>query len=107
MPPRLVAFGGLRRSIMRPRPIVVFLVVPLGLLLGVEGCARRLQQVQVTPDARHSIAELWQEPVDLEQRDLFHGAGGAGRAPEDTDGRSPWSRRSGYRRSDPNRTFFR
>lgn len=45
MPPRLVAFGGLRRSIMRPRPIVVFLVVPLGLLLGGEGCARRLQQV--------------------------------------------------------------
>jgi len=54
------------------------------LLLGIEGCARRLQQAQVLPGAPHSIAELWQEPVDLEQRDLFYGAGGSALAPKDT-----------------------
>ena len=31
------------------------------------------------------MAELWQEPVDLEQRDLFYGAGGARRAPDPND----------------------
>jgi hypothetical protein len=38
----------------------------------------------VLPGTAPSIAELWQEPVVLEQRDLFHGAGGAGLAPKDT-----------------------
>jgi hypothetical protein len=31
------------------------------------------------------MAELWQEPADLEQRDLFYGAGGARRAPDPND----------------------
>jgi hypothetical protein len=33
------------------------------------------------------IAELWQDPVDLPSRDLFHGPGGAGLAPPQTDGK--------------------
>jgi hypothetical protein len=82
---------------------VVFALV---LLLGVEGCARRLQQAPVLPGTPHSIAELWQEPVDLEQRDLFHGAGGSGLAPVSTDFRfvardtSGWS--PGFDVSDAN-----
>lgn len=31
--------------------------------------------------AREAIAQLWEEPVDLERRDLFNGPGGAGHAP--------------------------
>ena len=75
------------RRFGRPAPSsrrIGCLLCALGLLLGVEGCGRRLQQVQVPPGAAHSIAELWQEPVNLEQRDLFHGTGGAGLAPADT-----------------------
>ena len=63
---------------------MVCVVFALGLVIGLGGCARRLQQAQVLPGATHSIAELWQEPIDLEQRDLFYGAGGAGLAPGET-----------------------
>lgn len=42
------------------------------------------QQTISTPDAE--IAELWQEPTDLMQRDLFHGPGGAALAPPQTGG---------------------
>ncbi|HYE88528.1 MAG TPA: hypothetical protein VEA16_19335 [Vicinamibacterales bacterium] len=41
------------------------------------------QQLQ-TPNAE--IAELWQEPVDLLERDLFHGPGGPSLAPPPLDG---------------------
>ena len=34
----------------------------------------------------HEIAELWQDPVDLLDRDLFHGPGGSALAPPSTDG---------------------
>lgn len=34
----------------------------------------------------HELAELWQEPTDLQQRDLFLGPGGAALAPHPTDG---------------------
>src|SRR5688500_4930717 len=60
------------------------LVFALGLVLVIGSCGRRLQQVQVIPGPPPGIAELWQEPVDLEQRDLFHGAGGSRLAPRDT-----------------------
>jgi hypothetical protein len=69
-------------AIASSRPLLC-LVVALGLVLGGGGCGRRLQNTQVTPGPAPSIAELWQEPVDLEQRDVFHGAGGAGLAPKD------------------------
>src|SRR5262245_50239967 len=42
------------------------------------------QQNLKTPDAE--VAELWQEPVDLLQRDLFTGPGGAELAPPPTGG---------------------
>jgi hypothetical protein len=57
-----------------------------------------LQQVQLAGEPVADIAELWQMPADLEQRDLLHGAGGESlepRAPaftfvaEDTGGWSP------------------
>ena len=83
MLPTPVAFRGLTHAVPPSWPIVCF-VVALGLVLGIGGCARRLQQAQVLPGPAASIAELWQEPVDLEQRDLFLGAGGAGLAPTDT-----------------------
>jgi hypothetical protein len=38
-------------------------------------------RVQPQPGATADIAELWQEPVDLLQRDLFYGPGGAALAP--------------------------
>jgi hypothetical protein len=41
-------------------------------------------QQRSTRDA--DIAELWQDPVDLPSRDLFHGPGGAELAPPPTDG---------------------
>src|SRR5215203_5363265 len=79
------------------RLIGCLLVLP-GLLLAAEGCGRRLQQTHMVPGTPPRIAELWQEPVDFEQRDLFYGAGGAKVAPvgrrfefvaRDTSGRSP------------------
>lgn len=42
----------------------------------------RAQPQQTAPD----IAELWQEPADLLQRDLFNGPGGAALAPPQTNG---------------------
>ena len=83
MLPTLVPLRGLAPAIPAPRSIVC-LIFAVGLVLGVGGCARRLQRAQVLPGPAPSIAELWQEPADLEQRDLFHGAGGAGLAPKDT-----------------------
>ncbi len=43
------------------------------------GCARE-QPPRVAPD----MAELWEAPADLEQRDLFYGPGGAALAPDST-----------------------
>ena len=82
MPSALVTFRG-RAPEGRATGCIVCLAL-VGLLLSVSSCARRLQQVQVLPGPTPTIAELWQEPVDLEQRDLFHGAGAAGLAPKDT-----------------------
>ena len=55
--------------------------------------------VRTTLEPSTDIAQLWEEPVDLEQRDLFHGVGGASLAPsphtrfefiaEDRSGYSP------------------
>jgi hypothetical protein len=54
------------------------------LLLGtIAACSRTLQKMEVTAGQPAGIAELWQEPADLADRDLFHGAGGAAAAPAD------------------------
>jgi hypothetical protein len=73
-------------------------LVILAILLTVGACSRPLQRVQVVQGQPPSISELWQEPVALEQRDLFYGAGGPELAPvgntfqfvaRDTNGWSP------------------
>lgn len=53
-----------------------------GLSLLAAGCALNTRPT-LSPE---KMAELWQEPADLERRDLFHGTGGSGRAPDPTDG---------------------
>ena len=53
------------------------------LLVAVTACSRSLQQVQLADGERPSIAELWQEPEDLTQRDLVNGPGGQALAPGD------------------------
>lgn len=52
-----------------------------GLALVSAGCALNTRPT-VSPEV---MAELWQEPADLERRDLFYGSGGAGRAPNPDD----------------------
>ena len=44
-------------------------------LLSIHGCARTLRHVESQP-TKSAISELWQEPLHLASRDLFHGAGG-------------------------------
>jgi hypothetical protein len=53
----------------------------LALVVAVSGCSKSLRTTQLVPGAPASEAELWQEPTDLAQRDLFHGPGGAAGAP--------------------------
>ena len=59
------------------RPLIVG-----GLCLLSSGCALN-HRPTLTPE---TMAELWQEPTDLERRDLFYGAGGARRAPVPNEG---------------------
>jgi hypothetical protein len=57
----------------------------LAVVIALVACAHQPQaEPQKTPDAE--IGELWQEPVDLLQRDLFAGPGGAALAPPATGG---------------------
>jgi hypothetical protein len=81
-----------------PWSLSAHFVLVIGIALGTEACARRLQQAQVSRGRPAVIAELWQQPQNLEQRDLFHGAGGPQRLPrgttysfvaQDTSGFSP------------------
>ena len=64
---------------LRPRPTLVLGVVAA---LAVATCARQVRNVQLTPGAPATIAELWQAPA--EPRDLFHGPGGKELLPRDT-----------------------
>jgi hypothetical protein len=63
-------------------------LIPIRLLvfiLAIAACTHsQAQQNLQTPDAE--IAEMWQEPVDLLQRDLFLGPGGPELAPPQTGG---------------------
>lgn len=55
----------------------------LVVVLETTGCARGLRRVQAAPGPPAGIGELWQEPPELGQRDLFHGPGGPRLAPRD------------------------
>ncbi len=54
-------------------------VMPLVIAVG---CARAIRQVTLA-GARPTVAELWQQPADITQRDLFNGPGGLEAAPRD------------------------
>ena len=57
----------------------------LVVILALVACTHSQAQQNIrTPDAE--IAELWQEPADLLQRDLFAGPGGSAMAPPQTGG---------------------
>jgi hypothetical protein len=81
----LVVFSHIGSSPNRPAFNGVAVIgLALGVLIAAEGCGRRLQQVQVVAGAPPPLAELWQEPLNATQRDLFHGPGGAELVPRET-----------------------
>jgi hypothetical protein len=74
------------------------LTVVACLLVFADACSKRVVQVQPAGEPPAHLSELWQDPVDLEARDLLHGAGGEDLEPrdrvftfvaEDTTGWSP------------------
>jgi hypothetical protein len=65
------------------RPTVCRLTL-LSLLIVTAACSRALQQVQIVEGKPAGAGELWQQPADMPQRDLFHGAGGREKAPRDS-----------------------
>lgn len=68
---------------MRTQRVSTYLgiVTMVTALLSVEACARIVRAPQ-QPAPPEALAELWQEPADLETRDLFHGPGGADLVPQ-------------------------
>jgi hypothetical protein len=77
---------------------VAVLVCTLGFAVHLGACGRITREVRVVPGDRPSHAnELWQEPSNIERRDLFHGAGGSKLVPRDATftfvarDRSGWS----------------
>ena len=60
------------------------LIIAAVVLAVVSGCSKSLRTTVPTPGAPPMEAELWQEPTDLAQRDLFHGPGGAAGMPPGT-----------------------
>lgn len=68
-------------------------------LLAAIACAPALRSTATAPTSPDRMAELWQEPVDLETRDLFHGPGGPSFAPPaDASWRYMSSDTTGYSR---------
>ena len=54
----------------------------LAIALATAGCLRPTPRTTAENPARIDIRQLWQEPVDLAMRDLFHGPGGSALAPD-------------------------
>lgn len=52
------------------------------LLLFASACMRPTIRAPIESPAAVDVAQLWQEPTGLEQRDLFHGPGGASLVPD-------------------------
>jgi hypothetical protein len=56
----------------------------LTLVMTLAACGRITRDVRATSDPNARVDELWQDPVDLERRDLFHGPGGTAGMPKQT-----------------------
>jgi hypothetical protein len=76
----------------------LLLAVALAAAVTAGACGRITRDVRLVSDPRATVGELWQEPADLERRNLYYGAGGRelqpGDAPltfvaRDTSGWSP------------------
>jgi hypothetical protein len=52
------------------------LAIALGTAVFGAACGRITREVRLTSDPKATVDELWQEPSDLERRNLFYGAGG-------------------------------
>jgi hypothetical protein len=77
---------------------VAFALFALGVVLNAAGCGRISRDVRLVAEPPATIDELWQEPPDIRQRDLFDGPGGSAMRPReatftfvarDTSGWSP------------------
>jgi hypothetical protein len=64
------------------RLLAVFCALALG--VQVAACGRITREVRLIPDPPADIGELWQEPSNVAQRDLFHGPGGTALLPRDS-----------------------
>jgi hypothetical protein len=58
--------------------------VVLGTVAAVAGCGRISKEVRLVSDPRATVRELWQEPKDIERRNLYYGAGGERLFPDST-----------------------
>jgi hypothetical protein len=67
---------------LKPAPAHLAIVLIVAAVLSDDACARVLHRPAQQPTTPGTIAELWQEPTDLEVRDLFHGPGGAHLTPQ-------------------------
>src|SRR5687768_8502757 len=56
----------------------------LAFALQLAACARITRNVRVVADRPASVNELWQDPADIQRRDLFHGPGGSQLMPRST-----------------------
>ncbi len=80
---------------MRRLAVIAF---ALAFAVQLGACGRITRNVRVVADRPASVNELWQEPADIQRRDLFHGPGGSQLMPRgaaftfvarDTSGWSP------------------
>jgi hypothetical protein len=77
--PRFASIASMEAQIWRRRrglPVLIVLVA----WTSAQACARTLRSPLQQPSTA-AVAELWREPFDLEQRDLFHGPGGSEHEP--------------------------
>ena len=73
----MLRYSDLRRAVLAT-------IAAIAVLALFAGCARPLQPVTAAPGEPVQIAQLWQQPVDLGQRDLYAGPGGSQLQPSDT-----------------------
>jgi hypothetical protein len=65
------------------RPLACVLLALVGAIEST-GCGRIQRDVRLVAEPPASVSELWQEPKDVERRDLFYGPGGTGGMPRET-----------------------